>query len=897
MNSADLLPFVSQAQLWWPAGRSAQPDGWALFRADVALPTQPSEAKLRIYAKDAYRLWVNGTEVGGGPCLSAPPLLYWDSWEVAPLLRAGSNVIAVKVHHVGHTAPEGFRWGGFRAVLMATIEGILQAFAQREEDWGCRTSQAHLAGTVRCVGWVGYTERYDLASGEEGWESSQARPVGFVHPQAGVAIPDAWWRPRSIPPLAVGHRCPVELRREANSILVDFGVLITGRPEISGAFASSGMMTVAYIEALGSGWAASEGREAMYADEVSGAAGSFAWTGFSPRTFRYLRISGAATVDQVAVRTEAYPLEAVGSFRCSDPLLDRIWEMCDRTMRLCLADMYLDCPHRDRAQWMDAFVSARVALGLYGVQALTAKCLLQHGLCSMRDGRMLSPSIAGSNFLPDYALIQVMFVLWHFHASGDRGLLAELLPGIQAILATAAASTGADGLIVDAERGGGFTYLDNTFELHKKGRSAALNALYAGALRAAVEIAGHLGRDDLAARWAAVTARVEAAFGAFAHPRQPGCFVDALPEVRKRYLNLNFSCEFGRWHGGGAVARTSIHAPQGGELRLACATYAGLTVRCCGETLEFPKVPNWSTQPIYAPTEVVLHLAPGWNEVEFTVQGNSLNWDLYLGLADGGLPLVSATADAVDRDSFLIQEISPDAGPVRRVVARLWTTPELAQSTHGYIGYCLPGIDGTMLDHFPAEADLVRAYRSVRVPFFCRETADPAELEHWTLPCNTPWTMFFFLSARFRQGRGSEALAWIRKAWGGMLGLDTGTCWEEWGDRASLCHAWGASPAHFFQREILGVKHEHLWQGILVLRPDLCGLDWAEGRVAIGGDGGAAVGVALRRVGAETLVDLDVPPGLRVSLDVSRLIRPRLGRAIPGLDQVSSEELTAIFEC
>ena len=58
-----------------------------------------------------------------------------------------------------------------------------------------------------------------------------------------------------------------------------------------------------------------------------------------------------------------------------------------------------------------------------------------------------------------------------------------------------------------------------------------------------------------------------------------------------------------------------------------------------------------------------------------------------------------------------------------------------------------------------------------------------------------------------------------------------------------------------------------------------------------------AVGVALRRVGAETLVDLDVPPGLRVSLDVSRLIRPRLGRAIPGLDQVSSGELTAIFEC
>lgn len=901
LPEAASLPFGAAARLWWPAGERSQPDAWALFRAELDFADPPAEASLRLYAKDAYRLWVNGVLLGGGPCLSAPPLLYWDAWDLAGRLHAGRNLVAVKVHQVGHTAPEGFRFAGFRAALVATVAGGARTFLDRREAWTCRRSRAHLAGAARNIGWVGYSERYALNAGELGWESPQARPAGFVPPEDGEAVADGWWRPRPIPALVEGQLQPLSVQRQAESLLVDFGNLVTGRPELSGTFTAPGTLQVAYIEALGSGWAAGEGREAMYADEVLGDRGPFAWSPFSPRTFRYLRLSGAATVGQVGLRTEGYPVQALGSFRCSEPLLERIWELCDRTLRLCLADLYLDCPHRDRAQWMDAFVSARAALGLYGVQALTAKCLRQHGLCSLRAGRLLSPSIAGASFLPDYALVQVHFVLWHFHATGDRAILEELLPGIEAILATAAAMTGSDGLLADADREGGFTYLDNTFELNKKGRSAGLNALHLGALRAASEIARHLGRSGLEAAWTARAGALQSAFAAFAHPRQPGCFVDSLPEIRKRYLNLNFSCEFGHWRGSGAAARTFIHAAEGGDLRLECATYAGLGVRCNGgATQSFPRVANWAAQPIYAPTAVVLHLAPGWNEVEFLVEGNPLNWDLYLGLAGGGLPLLSATANAGDRDSFLIRELDwasgQAAGGEQRALARLWTTPELAQSTHGYIGYCHPGVDRNLLARFAASEDHVRAYRSVRVPFFCREPGEPAALERWTLPCNTPWTLFFFLAAQFRQGLGSEALAWIRKAWGGMLERGATTCWEEWGDRASLCHAWGASPAYFFQHEILGVKHEHLWQGILVVRPDLLGLEWAEGRVALGGDGAETIGVSLRRIGAETLVDIEAPPGRRLGLDLSRLVRPRLGRGAE-LTLVPAEALAAIFDC
>lgn len=119
MTNPEVLPFGASATLWWPIGDCSQPDVWALFRADVTLAGPISLAGLRLYAKDAYRLWVNGAVLGGGPCLSAPPLLYWDAWDLTGHVPAGRNIIAVQVHHVGHTAPAGFRFAGFRAALVA----------------------------------------------------------------------------------------------------------------------------------------------------------------------------------------------------------------------------------------------------------------------------------------------------------------------------------------------------------------------------------------------------------------------------------------------------------------------------------------------------------------------------------------------------------------------------------------------------------------------------------------------------------------------------------------------------------------------------------------------------------------------------------------------------------
>ena len=123
---------------------------------------------------------------------------------------------------------------------------------------------------------------------------------------------------------------------------------------------------------------------------------------------------------------------------------------------------------------------------------------------------------------------------------------------------------------------------------------------------------------------------------------------------------------------------------------------------------------------------------------------------------------------------------------------------------------------------------------------------------------------------------GMDALTWIRMAWGGMLKRGAVNCWEEWDDNASLCHAWGASPAYFMSSEILGVKHEQLWNGVLVIKPDLMGLEWAAGVVAVGNDSEAAVKISLEWDGICTNVAIEAPPELSISLDLSKLRNPKL---------------------
>jgi hypothetical protein len=60
-----------------------------------------------------------------------------------------------------------------------------------------------------------------------------------------------------------------------------------------------------------------------------------------------LRIRGLKTFEVL------YPFERIGRFQCNDDELNRLWNICVRSLELLSEDAYVDCADRERVEWMD----------------------------------------------------------------------------------------------------------------------------------------------------------------------------------------------------------------------------------------------------------------------------------------------------------------------------------------------------------------------------------------------------------------------------------------------------------------------------------------------------------------------------------------------------------------
>lgn len=114
------------------------------------------------------------------------------------------------------------------------------------------------------------------------------------------------------------------------------------------------------------------------------------------------------------------------------------------------------------------------------------------------------------------------------------------------------------------------------------------------------------------------------------------------------------------------------------------------------------------------------------------------------------------------------------------------------------------------------------------------------------MPIVTPYMRYYELEVMCRLGCCRQVLDEVREYWGGMLDHGATSFWEMYDPKEkgvehyamygrpfgrSLCHAWGASPAYIFGRYILGVVPTSPGFGTYEVKPDLGGLDWAEGDV------------------------------------------------------------------
>ncbi|GAT33035.1 alpha-L-rhamnosidase N-terminal domain-containing protein [Terrimicrobium sacchariphilum] len=444
---------------------------YALFRKSFSLKSLPRKAPFYITADQSYQLYINGRYVCRGPARGFQHSWPYDEVDVREWLRKGRNVIAVRAYNPGrsnfqylHQGYAGLlvaaRWGGVeittdkswscrrqRGVNRATVPTSLQLFPQEDIDLRLEDPGWMLPGFQEDETWTPH--EYGAAVWNSmPWASLEERglpmldealvPSGSCIGQASGRSMTDWRVTRNLAinryNEGLGHEsCTASAEKSEflpvrkggwRSLLIDFGKVVVGSVILSVEGASGGECVETFHtetidpEKLEPHFLPEAHCRMAFAHRLTCRPGGQEHQFFHPFGFRYLVLTvrenpGTLRVG-VSLRTAVYPLEQKGSFQSSEGALEKIWEACAWTERICSMDAYVDTPWREQAQWWgDARVQAWNTFHLSGDARLLHRGIRQVGAMTTPTGITYghAPTMAHNCILPDFTLIW-MATLW-----------------------------------------------------------------------------------------------------------------------------------------------------------------------------------------------------------------------------------------------------------------------------------------------------------------------------------------------------------------------------------------------------------------------------------------------------------------------------------------------------
>lgn len=365
------------------------------------------------------------------------------------------------------------------------------------------------------------------APGELEW---RAIPDG--ERSANPALEVSWRRVGAELPLdaARTHDIPIAARQDS-ALVFDFGGTQLGRLLVDYDGPAGSTLDFAWAEELSDRLPAVLRQHGLFtgARHVS-AGGAARFQTIKPYGMRYLQLNvsrhtAPLTIRRLGLVREIYPFGERGSFESSDPALDALWKMGQRTLRVCAEDSYVDTPFRERGLYAgDLLVQTAVTLATSGDLRLAKRSLrLLSGM--YRDlfvpGAARHPDEIG--LLEDYPLLALEAYAWVVRATGDLAFARELFPDYRRLL---------DGVL--ARRSAAGTVRTETVfiewvlpesERHAS-ENSAYHALLARSLGSFADVAGRLGEGELSAHYAAEAAAVARVLHARFWDEAAGAFID-----------------------------------------------------------------------------------------------------------------------------------------------------------------------------------------------------------------------------------------------------------------------------------------------------------------------------------------------------------------------------------
>jgi alpha-L-rhamnosidase len=436
--------------------------GLPLLRREFALLRPVRRALVHVCGLGHYELLIDGRKIGDrflDPAWSVyERTAYYTTYDVtADLVKPGPHVFGLMLGKGFYNTAGDRRIHGVdaRRPLQAILQAHLSYADGTEEILGTDAAWRTATGPITHSAILG-GEDYDARRLPEGW----AEP-GFEDREWSPAIPcegpGGRLRAASCPPMRCFETFAPRLvdEPEPGLFVYDFGQNASAIPQlrVRGPAGATVQLTPAEQrqgmtsrrnDGRGRVNPAGVGSPNFFRYTLRGDPRGESWTPrFTYTGFQYLQVEGAVPAGHpnaenrpvleelvsLHVRNDA-PL--VGSFACSDPLLNDIDRIVTWAVRANLAHVLTDCPHREKLGWLEvSYLMGPSIAGRHDLSRFYAKVARDCSESQRADG--LVPTVApaypafsgGFAYTPEWGAAAVLNPWLLYEWYGDRSVLRE----------------------------------------------------------------------------------------------------------------------------------------------------------------------------------------------------------------------------------------------------------------------------------------------------------------------------------------------------------------------------------------------------------------------------------------------------------------------------------------
>jgi alpha-L-rhamnosidase len=521
-----LLEADWTAQFIWDG--TENPNNVAFFRKQFTIDESKTIeiAKLYISAHDDYKLWVNHTKAGVGPVRSNPfKSMMYNSYDLTSALKAGAdNVIAVTGHNhqlfgtAGKNGP-----GAIICELRIKYSDGSRQTIKTDETWKINAStpwreEPYVIFSRKFFG-GSCSEYYDARKEITDWTTVAFDDSSWAN--AVVVKPDYQLKAQYCALDKVEKIIdPVSVYKDGADWYVEFEACYNGWPRLTMTENMSGSkISIHYYETKDR--KDHEGRRkprrANY-DVYVCKGGTEIWEpNINHESFRTLKIQGyegvldASKIKCIFSHTE---VDQVGDFTCSNPLINDIYKMCERSTRQNMQQgmFSVDAWREQSGYTADSYILGMNSLYSYKNCLQFRKIIRDHADEPYKNSKNLTSRAPTSRAqdIPEWTLHWV-FCLWEQYLFyDDTALLETMYPTLQGVMSYFDAYRSASTHLLTDTPGWAISDYPASSVDHESGNVfTAQNCQYYRALRDTAKIAALLGHAADAESYHATASKVK----------------------------------------------------------------------------------------------------------------------------------------------------------------------------------------------------------------------------------------------------------------------------------------------------------------------------------------------------------------------------------------------------